>query len=49
MKKNDVEIILLKEISTLRNKVYHICDSYDIVTMKLFEEEDKKGNTPKLI
>lgn len=35
LKRKDADdIVLLKEKSNLRSKVYHICDSYDIFSVK---------------
>lgn len=39
VKRHDPEIMLLKEQSKLRNKIYHVCDNYDIASVKFFEEE----------
>lgn len=33
-RKDDNDMILLKEESKLRTKIYHICDSYDIVSVR---------------
>ena len=33
------DIILLKEKNQIRSKIYHICDTYDIVSVKQYEEE----------
>lgn len=33
-RKDAADIVLLKETSKLRTKIYHICDSYDIVSVR---------------
>lgn len=39
MKKGDIEIALLKGFSKEKNKLYHVCDTYDIVSLKMHQEE----------
>eukprot|EP00347_Sterkiella_histriomuscorum_P012367 403368858 len=48
LKRRDAaDIILLKEQSNLRTKFYHICDTYDIVSVRQFEEDTLNGGESK--
>ena len=39
LKKHDTEVVLIKEQSKLSNKLYHVCGSYDILSVKLYKYE----------
>lgn len=38
-RKSADDIVLLREESKLRTKVYHVCDPYDIASVKQFDED----------
>lgn len=46
-RKDAADIILLKETSKLRTKIYHICDSYDIVSVRQYEEDTLNAERSK--
>lgn len=39
---DDLQFIILKEQSKLKFKIFHICDPYDIASVKFYEEDRKK-------
>lgn len=39
---DDLQFLILKEQSRLKHKIFHICDPYDIASVKYYEDERSK-------
>ncbi|CDW74551.1 phosphatidylinositol-4-phosphate 5-kinase [Stylonychia lemnae] len=46
-KKGEGNLILVKERTQLRSKAYHVCDSYDIVSVKQYEHDTLNSESTK--
>lgn len=42
LKRSEPEVVIIKELSSIRNKLFHVCDTYDVVSVKLYKDESRK-------